>query len=91
MVEHVFDRPFGWVGSMLAAPVPTAGMASAPQPTTVVPRYSNARGAEDAPRADTPQGGEVDLERCINTMVLRRESRAEAMTVCKKIIGGISG
>ncbi len=89
-VEHAFEWPIGWVDTMLTTAPVTSTLASAP-PTTVIPRYSSARGAEDAPRNDTPQGSATDLQRCINTMVLRRESETEARTVCRKIIAGIGG
>lgn len=60
-------------------------------PTRVdVPIVSRARGAEDAPRADTPQGVTVDLQRCYATMIARRLIPAEAKTVCAKLIGGIT-
>jgi hypothetical protein len=36
-------------------------------------------------------GRTTDLQRCINTMILRRESPQEAQTVCQKIISGIGG
>ena len=91
-VEYRFDWPIGWVGTFLASAPPTASAPAGPSlATTAVPRYSSARGAEDAPRNDTPQGAAIDLQRCINTMVLRRESEKEARTVCQKIIAGIGG
>ncbi len=86
-VEHQFSWPFAWFGALFAAaPTPVAQ----PFGLTVVPRYSNARGAEDAPRTDTPQGATTELAKCIDTMITRRESETEARTVCQKIISGIS-
>ncbi len=88
-VEHTFDAPFGylsgpWVASRSAPPLPDNG-------NTAIPRYSNARGAEDAPRNDVAEGSKTDFQRCVNTMVMRRESETEAKTVCQKIISGIGG
>ena len=88
-VEHTYDWPFGyldgpWFASNPPTPAPTTG-------NTDVPRYSNVRGLQDAPRADVPQGGATDFERCVKTMILRREPESEARTVCRKIITGIGG
>ena len=89
-VEHSFDAPFGYLSG------PWFASRSAPPPlpdngNTAIPRYSNARGAEDAPRDDVAAGGKTDFQRCVNTMVMRRESETEAKTVCQKIITGIGG
>ena len=86
-VEHQFARPFGWFGTLFAAASIPGGEDFG---LTVVPRYSKARGAEDAPRSDTPQGATNDLAKCINTMVVRRESETDARAVCQKLISGIS-
>lgn len=88
-VEHSFDAPFGLLDSRFTAAV--AVPPPLPLGNTAVPTYSNARGAEDAPRNDVAQGGRTDFQRCVNTMVLRRESETEARTVCQKIISGIGG
>ncbi len=87
-VEHMFDAPFGLIDGRM-----TASNAPPPPPlgNTAIPRYSNARGAEDAPRNDVAAGAKTDFEKCVNTMVLRRESQVEARTVCQKIITGIGG
>jgi hypothetical protein len=88
-VEHTFDAPFGYLdGPWFAS---TSAPAPLPGASTAVPRYSNARGAEDAPRNDVASGAKTDFERCVNTMVMRREPEAEARTVCQKIISGIGG
>ena len=55
-----------------------------------VPIVSNARGAEDAQRADVPMGETIDLQRCYATMIARRLVPTEAKTVCAKLIGGIT-
>ena len=89
-VEHTYDWPFGylegpWFTGSSAPPLPSSNV------STAIPRYSNARGAEDAPRDDVAAGAKTDMQRCINTMVMRRESETEARTVCQKIITGIGG
>jgi hypothetical protein len=90
-VDHAYDWPFG----LLDAPSATAMTARPPMPSdntsTAIPTYSRAQGAQDAPRNDVPAGATTDLQRCINTMILRRESPQEAKTVCQKIIAGIGG
>ena len=89
-VEHTFDAPFGALNFALLR----NGFGSAPPAetgNTAVPHYSDVRGIEDAPRADVAQGPRTDFQRCVNTMVLRREPEAEARTVCQKIISGIGG
>ena len=90
-VEHTFDAPFGLaLGSVTRL---SSSAPSLPPQTgnTAVPHYSNVRGVEDAPRNDIPQGAATDFQRCVNTMILRREPESEARTVCQKIIAGISG
>ncbi len=90
-VEHRLGVPFGRIDS----PALPTSAALPPVPTesgvTAVPRGSNVRGLEDAQRSDTPQGARTDFQRCVNTMILRREPEAEARQVCQKIISGISG
>ena len=87
--EQTYGFPFGF----FARPIMAVGPAVSPvdNGNTAIPRYSNARGAEDAPRADVPQGSRTDFQRCVNTMVMRREPESEARTVCQKIISGIGG
>ncbi len=90
-VEHTIDVPFGLLlgsGTRLSSSAPPLPPTTG---TTAVPHYSNVRGIEDAPRNDIPQGATTDFQRCVNTMILRREPEAEARTVCQKIIAGISG
>ena len=93
-VEHTYDAPFGLAlasftrVSSSEPPVPPVPPQTG---STAVPHYSNVRGLEDAPRNDIPQGANTDFQRCVNTMILRREPEAEARTVCQKIISGISG
>ena len=84
-VDHTYDWPFGLLYTLSSPPLP-AGAGTAPLPT-----YSRAQGAQDPPRSDVPEGSRVDMQRCIDTMVQRRESDQEARTVCQKIISGISG
>ena len=86
-VEAEYDVPWAAILGPMSSHVSTI---AAPTGNTDVPRYSNVRGLEDAPRADTPQGATVDFERCVKTMTMRRESEQEARTVCGKIIAGIS-
>ena len=90
-VEHVTGAPFGLVGTLGFRT--TAGTPPLPAETasTAIPHTSDDQGLQDAPRNDTPQGARTDFERCVNTMILRREKEAEARTVCQKIISGISG
>ena len=101
-VEHTYGFPFGATFRTVASPplpaapagTPTAAEAPPPPPasaSTAVPHYSDVRGLQDAPRSDTPEGATTDFQRCVNTMILRREKEAEARTVCQKIISGISG
>jgi hypothetical protein len=87
-VEHTFAAPFGYLDESWFA---TRSAPSLPNASTAIPRYSNARGAEDAPRDDVAAGGKTDFQRCVNTMVMRREPETEARTVCQKIISGIGG
>lgn len=88
-VDHNYDWPWGLLDPYAG---PSAAPAAAMVPgNTYVPSYSKAQGLQDAPRADTPQGGATDYQRCVNTMVLRKESEAEAKQVCAKIIKGIGG
>jgi hypothetical protein len=89
-VDHAYDWPFGMLDMVAAAPFPAGGQASG-SASTAIPTYSRAQGAQDAPRNDVAAGRTTDLQRCINTMILRRESPQEAQTVCQKIISGIGG
>ncbi len=87
LVGGYVDHVYGWPFSLL-----DASPSSVPMPAGVAPPlYSRAQGAEDAPRNDVPQGGRVDMQRCIATMVDRREPEQEARQVCQKIISGIGG
>lgn len=86
-VEYRFDLPFGLLDGRS---IRLSTIAPPPLGNTKVPVYSNARGAEDAPRNDTPQGARTDFVRCVNTMMLRREPEKEARLVCQKIITGIT-
>ncbi len=84
-VDHTYDWPFGLLDRRSAPPLPAAAGA------TPLPTYSRAQGAQDPPRADVPEGARVDMQRCVDTMIQRREPDQEAHTVCQKIISGISG
>ncbi|WP_158742708.1 hypothetical protein [Acidisphaera sp. L21] len=55
-----------------------------------VPRYSNVRGLQDAPRDDVAQGARIDMQHCLNTMDLRGLKRPVAEHTCEEIIAGIS-
>ncbi len=87
-VDYAYDWPFGaLLGSSYAAvplPAGAGGMASQPY-------YSRAQGAQDPPRSETTAGRGADMQRCIDTMIQRREAEQEARTVCNKIITGIGG
>ncbi len=85
-VDHTYDWPFGLLGTgSSAVPLPAAAS------TAPLPSYSRAQGAQDPPRNDVPAGGGVDMQRCIDTMLQRREPEVEARQVCQKIMAGISG
>ncbi len=89
-VEHSYGWPYDAVEALIAPPLPAASAASGPGNTSV-PYYSRAQGAQDAPRNDVAAGATTDMQKCINTMVMRKEPLDEARTVCKKIITGIGG
>ena len=55
----------------------------------VVPRYSNAQGAQDAPRSEVAEGRVRDREKCLETLRLRRVPLDEAQDTCRKILAGI--
>lgn len=85
-VDHTSGWPFRLLDNQFF-PVPLpAGASTAP-----LPNYSSAQGAQDPPRDDIPAGTRVDFQRCVNTMMQRREPESEARQVCQKIISGISG
>ena len=88
-VDHVYDWPFGLLLGSSYVPLP-AGVGGTAG-TTALPEYSRAQGAQDPPRAETTAGSSTDMQRCINTMIQRREPEQEARTVCNKIITGIGG
>ncbi len=89
-VEHVTGAPFGLVATAMVH-TGTAPPLPADTASTAIPHHSNDQGLQDAPRNDIPQGAQTDFDRCVNTMILRREKESEARTVCQKIISGISG
>ena len=87
--EYAFDLPFDvWRTSSQPYGAPRADSTSG---NTNVPRYSNVRGLQDAPRDDVAQGGAIDLKRCLNTMNLRGLKPDVAQHTCNAIIDGISG
>ena len=88
-VDHTYDWPFGLFDNRSAVPLPAG--ASSGGSTAPLPTYSRAQGAQDPPRAEAAAGASVDMQRCINTMIQRREPEQEARQVCQKIITGISG
>jgi hypothetical protein len=89
-VDHAYDWPFGMVDMVAGAPFAAGGQTPG-NASAAIPTYSRAQGAQDAPRADVAAGRTTDMQRCVNTMILRRESPQEAQTVCQKIISGIGG
>ena len=89
-VDHTYDWPFGLLASRFSA-VPLPAGASYGTSAVPLPTYSRAQGAQDPPRNDVPAGTRVDMQRCVDTMVQRREPEPEARQVCQKIISGISG
>ena len=92
-IQYATGLPFG-ADFDFKLPNWTSAAPAANQPPSYthadVPVVSNARGAEDAQRADTPMGSTVDLQRCYATMIARRLGATEAKTVCAKLIGGIT-
>ena len=89
-IDHTYDWPFGLLDSQSSA-VPLPAGASYGGRTAPLPNYSRAQGAQDPPRNDVPAGATVDMQRCIDTMIQRREPEQEARQVCQKILTGISG
>ena len=87
-VDHTYDWPFGLLSAYSPVPMP-AGLGTTS--TAPLPNYSQAQGAQDPPRSDVAAGSRVDMQRCINTMIQRREPENEARQVCQKIITGIGG
>ena len=87
VAEYRFNWPFAlWQDQ----PVSPYGGPQAAQSGAYVARYSNVRGLQDAPRDDVAQGGEIDMQHCLNTMNLRGLTPPVAQHTCEAIIAGIS-
>ena len=88
LADDRYGFPFGWLenlGPVYSRYTPLPG----PGQSAYVPWYSNARGGEDAPRAEIRAGRTIDMKRCVTTMMMRQESQAEANQVCGKIVSGL--
>ena len=81
IAEYQFDWP---------VPLSQTYMSSREPGSTDVPRYSNVRGLQDAPRDDVANGTVFDKRHCLSTMNLRGLKPAEAQHTCDMLIAGIS-
>lgn len=79
-VRTALPRGFG-------GPVATSG----PSGPVSIPTYTQAQGAQDAPRAEVLTGRSRDYETCMETLRLRRVVLATAQDTCRKMIEGIYG
>lgn len=87
VAEYRFDWPISLSPEQSSGYGNTAGR----QPgSTDVPRYSNVRGLQDAPRDDVAEGTVFDKQHCLSTMNLRGLKPAEAQHTCDMLIAGIS-
>ena len=86
-VDHAYDWPWATLDTSFGR----AGHGGSSTSAVPLPSYSRAQGAEDPPRNDVPAGASTDMQRCISTMIQRREPEQEARQVCQKIITGIGG
>ena len=59
--------------------------------TVGVPQYSQAQGAQDAPRAEVMTNRSHDYETCMETLRLRRVDRDTANDTCRKMVQGLYG
>ena len=64
-----------------------------PTPTGpgAIPTYSNAQGAQDAPRSETMSGRGRDYDACMETLRLRRVVWETAKDTCTKMVAGLYG
>ena len=64
-----------------------------PTPTGpgAIPTYSNAQGAQDAPRSETMSGRSRDYDACMETLRLRRVIWDTARDTCTKMVAGLYG
>ena len=90
-VDHTYGWPFRLLALSSPVPLPAGVSSNSTANVAPLPLYSRAQGAQDPPRADTAAGARLDMQRCVNTMIERREPEAEARQVCQKIITGIGG
>jgi hypothetical protein len=96
-VDHVTDWPFGARVPAFAAVanVPPPLVAAAPPAPTApptgqsayVPHYSNNQGLQDAPRAEVMEGRDIDMKRCVTTLVMRKVPQTEAQGTCEQMFG----
>lgn len=56
-----------------------------------VPSYSQAQGAQDAPRAEVMTNRSHDYETCMETLRLRRVDYERANDTCRKMVQGLYG
>ena len=56
-----------------------------------IPTYTNAQGAQDAPRSETMSGRGRDYDACMETLRLRRVAWDTAKDTCTKMVAGLYG
>ncbi|MEJ1975413.1 MAG: hypothetical protein WDN49_04400 [Acetobacteraceae bacterium] len=74
--------------SAAASNAPAPDISATPSTaSTYVPHYSNDQGLQDAPRAEVMEGRDIDMKRCVTTLVMRRVPRDEAQGTCEQMFG----
>lgn len=63
--------------------------ATTPNGNPAVPTYTQAQGAQDAPRAEVMTSRSRDYETCMETLRLRRVEQATAQDTCRKMVDGL--
>ncbi len=86
VAEYGFDWPVAWSQGSPSYRSPNGSSAD----NAGVPRYSNVRGLQDAPRDDVALGTVFDMQHCLSTMNLRGLRPDEAHHTCEQLIAGIS-
>lgn len=102
-VDHATAWPFGsfaptvtgavtGTAATLTAAAAAPSSASSPSPlpsgqSAYVPHYSNDQGLQDAPRAEVMEGRDIDMKRCVTTLVMRRVPQTEAQGTCEQMFG----